>query len=299
MAESFVQEIKTNPSIKTYDYSIDLISKDDYLNQIISQYDNKLRRIAEENERNELKATSFKSSFDNITKQYNEAQIAYETAIKESIQNSNEILVRLKNIFDVDLTDESLKKEVYLKLKLNIEQLSTSNKHDNLSNSTLKWSNELNAYHAKVLMTYLDTVFKCIDNDIEANVEKKKWQVTIDQLLISHEEDKKMLIKTIEQQKENNKQLGQRISTVEQEKFTVAKQKDQTIAMLNKQLNNGINMSYLKNIFISFLTTKDSSIQEGLLPVIFTSLQFNESEIKQVKDERSRNSSSLFSYFTK
>lgn len=260
-----------------------------------------MRRIAEENERNESKATSIKSSLDNMTNQFNEAQLNYETAIKESIQNSNEILVRLKNIFDVDLTDELLKKEVYLKLKANIEQLSTnnnSNKQESLNN-TSKWSKELNAFHSKILMTYLDTVFKCIDSDIEANADKKKWQVTIDQLLISHEEDKKMLIKTIEQQKGNIKQLGQKINTLEHEKFTVAKQKDQTIAMLNKQLNNGVNMNYLKNIFISFLTTKDSSIQEGLLPVIFTSLQFNESEIKQVKDERSKNTSSLFSYFTK
>ena len=60
LAESFIKEIKNNKSIKTYDYINDLKAKDDYLTQIINQYEDKLKRIVKENELNESKISKQK-----------------------------------------------------------------------------------------------------------------------------------------------------------------------------------------------------------------------------------------------
>ena len=49
---------------------------------------------------------------------------------------------------------------------------------------------------------------------------------------------------------------------------------------------------------ISFLTTNDESIKDGLLPVIYTGLQFNESEIKQINDYKEKPKKSLLSIFS-
>ena len=47
------KEISSNPTVKTYDYNKDLKSKDEYLSQIILQYEDKLKRILKENELNQ------------------------------------------------------------------------------------------------------------------------------------------------------------------------------------------------------------------------------------------------------
>jgi len=56
-------------------------------------------------------------------------------------------------------------------------------------------------------------------------------------------------------------------------------------------------LNYLKNIMISFLSSNDKSIQDGLLPVIYKSLDFNESEVKMVQEGRNKNGYGILSYF--
>ena len=55
--------------------------------------------------------------------------------------------------------------------------------------------------------------------------------------------------------------LNQKIGNLEQEKYNIAKQKDQTIDILSKELNKGININYLRNVVISFLTSKEESVR--------------------------------------
>jgi len=54
--------------------------------------------------------------------------------------------------------------------------------------------------------------------------------------------------------------LNTKISNLEQEKYNIAKQKDQTIEILSKELNKGVNINYLRNVLISFLTSKEESV---------------------------------------
>ena len=54
--------------------------------------------------------------------------------------------------------------------------------------------------------------------------------------------------------------MNQKISNLEQEKYNIAKQKDQTIDILSKELNKGVNINYLRNVLISFLTSKEESV---------------------------------------
>jgi hypothetical protein len=294
LAESTTNEMNSNPQNKIIDYAKDIQSKDDYLNQIILQYENKLKRILSENEQNENKIKTLRATNDSLQSQLLKAKESYENSIQNAIQMSNDILIHIKNLFDVDLSDESVRTEVYNRIDKSIENII-----DVTNKESSPWQRELIVFHQKLLKNNLDTVFKIVDIELSELNQKSKWQNTIDQLILSQQEEKNKLFKTLEQNNLNIKTLNQKIAMLEQEKFNIAKQKDLTIEMLNKQINSGVNMNYLKNILISFLTTKDESIQEGLLPVIFTSLQFNESEKKVVKDARPKQGGSLLSFFSK
>ena len=47
---------------------------------------------------------------------------------------------------------------------------------------------------------------------------------------------------------------------MENDKYSLARQKDQTIEILNKEINKGVNINYLKNILFSFITTSEESV---------------------------------------
>jgi hypothetical protein len=59
----------------------------------------------------------------------------------------------------------------------------------------------------------------------------------------------------------NIQDLKTKINNLENEKYNIARQKDQTIEILNKEINKGVNVNYLKNILFSFITTSDESVK--------------------------------------
>jgi len=67
-------------------------------------------------------------------------------------------------------------------------------------------------------------------------------------------------MKVIEGIKLENLNLKTKISNLESEKYNLVRQKDQTIDILNKELNKGVNVGFLKNIIISFLTSSEESV---------------------------------------
>ena len=294
LAESFIKEIKNNKSIKTYDYINDLKAKDDYLTQIINQYEDKLKRIVKENELNESKISKQKINNNKLLNDIKINEKKYEECIKNCIQHSNDIFINLKNIFDVDLSENSVKKEVYNKINTSINNLSNE---INLDKENI-WGNELILFIQKILNNYLDLSYKIIDNELNEFNQKQKYQTMIDQLLLTQQEEKNKMFKLNEEHKNSIKNLNQKISSLEQEIFDLNKQKDLSNEMLNKQINKEVNLFYLKKIMISFLTTNDESIKDGLLPVIYTGLQFNESEIKQINDYKEKPKKSLLSIFS-
>ena len=242
LAESTTNEMNSNPQNKIIDYSKDIQSKDDYLNQIILQYENKLKRILSENEQNENKIKTLRATNDSLQSQLLKAKESYENSIQNAIQMSNDILIHIKNLFDVDLSDESVRTEVYNRIDKSIENII-----DVTNKESSPWQRELIVFHQKLLKNNLDTMFKIVDIELSELNQKSKWQNTIDQLILSQQEEKNKLFKTLEQNNLNIKTLNQKIAMLEQEKFNIAKQKDLTIEMLNKQINSCVNINYLKN----------------------------------------------------
>jgi hypothetical protein len=54
-----------------------------------------------------------------------------------------------------------------------------------------KWVQELRSFISKTLLSYLDITFKQISSDKNFAAQKIKWQTTLDQIALSHEEELK------------------------------------------------------------------------------------------------------------
>ena len=298
--KELIEQLKKFPSIKLYDYDKDLKNKDNYLTQIINQYEEKIKKLAKENEdmQNNLKEIQLNQN------QINEEKLRIENIIKNILEKSNEINIQLKNIFDMDniSNDESVIKEIYSKIKENINNLkladdmNNTNQNNNDNNNINIWLNELNNFIILLLNELQDNIFKILEREKEDTQEKNKYQKTIDEILLNHQDEKNKLFIELEGDRNKMKNLYAKIAELEKEKYDISKDKETSIQRLNKQINSGVNLNYLKNIMISFLSSNDKNIQDGLLPVIYKSLDFNQSEIKVVHENRNK-SNGFFSYF--
>ena len=302
--KELIEQLKNNPSIKLYDFEKDLINKDNYLTQIINQYEEKLKNLIKENESVENKLKELQTNQIQLNQENSKEKIILENSIKSMLEKSNEINIQLKNIFDMDniSNDDNVIKEIYAKIKENINNLKTiydsnnSNQNNNNNNDINIWLNELNNFIILLLNELQDNIYKIVEKEKEESQEKNKYQKTIDEIMINHQNEKNALFIELEGNRNKLKNLYAKITELEKEKYKISKEKENSIQILNKQINSGVNLNYLKNIMISFLSSNDKSIQNGLLPVIYKSLDFNQSEIKLVQENRNK-SNGILSYF--
>ena len=300
--KELIEQLKNNPSIKLYDFEKDLKNKDNYLTQIINQYEEKLKNLIKENESVESKLKELQNNHSQLNQETSKGKIILENNIKLMLEKSNEINIQLKNIFDMDniTNDDNIIKEIYEKIKENINNLKTIYEQNNLNpnnnNDINIWLNELNNFIILLLNELQDNIFKILEKEKEEYQEKNKYQKTIDEIMINHQNEKNALFMELEGNRNKLNNLNNKIIELEKEKHKISKEKENSIKILNKQINSGVNLNYLKNIMISFLSSNDKNIQERLLPVIYKSLDFNQSEIKTVQENRNK-SNGILSYF--
>ena len=300
--KELIEQLKNNPSIKLYDFEKDLKNKDNYLTQIINQYEEKLKNLIKENESVESKLKELQNNHSQLNQETSKGKIILENNIKLMLEKSNEINIQLKNIFDIDniTNDDNIIKEIYEKIKENINNLKTIYEQNNLNpnnnNDINIWLNELNNFIILLLNELQDNIFKILEKEKEEYQEKNKYQKTIDEIMINHQNEKNALFMELEGNRNKLNNLNNKIIELEKEKHNISKEKENSIKILNKQINSGVNLNYLKNIMISFLSSNDKNIQDRLLPVIYKSLDFNQSEIKTVQENRNK-SNGILSYF--
>ena len=306
LAKEMIDQLKNDTNIKIYDYEKDLKNKDIYLTQIINQHEEKIKKLNQEKEEISKKFKSLQTAQDLIKDEISNEKIYFENIIKNILEKTSEININLKSIFDMDnfSNDDSFIKEIYGKIKENITNLKSICDSNNINinsnhNNMNIWLNELNNFIIILMNELLDNTFKIVEKEKEESEEKNKYQKTIDEIMLNNQDEKNKLFIEIEKSRKKIQDLYLKITDLEKEKYNISKEKENSIQLLNKQKTSGANLNYLKNIMISFLSTNDKSIQDGLLPVIYKSLDFNESEIKNVVEGRNKNGYGIFSYFKK
>lgn len=189
LEENFRVSLNQNPSIKIYDYNLDLLQKDETLNKIITTYDDKMQRLSKELENNEKKILAMNEKNKKMQKEVDEIKLNYENEkklhehnLREIIQQYTDIVIQLKNTLEVDLSDETLKEDVYNKLKEGIQNIEKTEEN-------WKWLGELRLSIAKAMMIFHDITFKQINLEENYSQQKTKWQYTLDQVLLSNEEE--------------------------------------------------------------------------------------------------------------
>ena len=185
--------MNSNESINTFDYKKDLEWKEETINQIVNQYEDKMQRLTNELENNEKRIFAVNEKCKKLSKEIEDSKMnmemekrKYEDSIKEIIKTSSEIVIQMKNTLEVDLSDEQIEEEVYNKIK---EMLNGLSKNDDQNYS--KWLTELKLFISKSFMSFHDIIFKQIRLEKIFSAQKIKWQTTVDHIALGHEEEMK------------------------------------------------------------------------------------------------------------
>lgn len=279
-------------SIMIYDFERDIKTKEETLQQIILQYDERIKRLNAEiesyaeavAENKDIKALSIV--------EVERTRNFFEFGIQEIITSCSDAFTQLKNVKEVEFAGEDLKKEVFSKLSKLIEELKSNevkignnfnsntssgkiNYSSNLTSiiygtSSKKWVNEIKIFCCQILKFLMDNQFKFVGLQEEMNEQKIKWQTTLDQIIISQDEElhssKLSNIKYISEDKiiEETRlmvsSLNSKITNLEQDKYNIAKLKDQQIDILNRENNKRVNINLLKSVLLKIFTTDDVSV---------------------------------------
>lgn len=303
-------------SIETYDFDRQIKNCDETISMIIEQYDERVKRLKNENEKYEEMIMKNKEVKAMCMFEVERTRLFFEKGIKEVIIQLDEVKNHIKNVNEAGFLEEDIKKEVFSKLKLRIDDIKQREISMNLINNDQtkdlkliseseslfgqtnnRWIMEIKDFILSILTLQYENMIKhqCLTEEL---YEKRiKFQNTIDSLIKSNEEEGLSKERLIESLKETIISLNQRISVIEQDKYNVVKLKDQQIEVLSKENNKKINVNMLKSVLIQIFTTSDQSIQDTVLPVIFTALKFSESEVLKIKEYRSKVGGGLFGLF--
>ncbi len=167
--------------------------KEETINQIVNQYEDKMHRLTKEIENNEKKILAVNEKCKKLAKEIEDSKLnnemekrRYEDSIKEIIKASSEIIIQMKNTLEVDLSDDQIQEEVYNRIK---EMLTTLSKGEDQINS--KWLVELRLFLSRSFMSFHDIIFKQINLEKIFSGQKLKWQTTVDHIALGHEEEMK------------------------------------------------------------------------------------------------------------
>lgn len=87
----------------------------------------------------------------------------------------------MKNLTEVDLSDEAVRKQVINEIKEEINKFSSQHEHH--------WLNELRICISKNFLSFLDQVNKNLSLDRHIETQKEKFQLTLDQTIHMNEEE--------------------------------------------------------------------------------------------------------------
>jgi len=176
--EDFKKVLFSNETIKTYDYVNDIVKREETINLMMKQYEDRMNRLNTELVNSENKFFQANKNYKNSVKEvedykktFDDLKLTWENSIKEVIQSrytktefSSDISNQMKNLGEVDLSDDTVRKQVFNEIKEEINKFSSQHEY--------QWLNELRVCISKNFLSFLELTNK--NMSLERHIESQK-----------------------------------------------------------------------------------------------------------------------------
>ncbi len=176
--EDFKKVLFSNETIKTYDYVNDIVKREETINLMMKQYEDRMNRLNNELVNSENKFFQANKNYKNSVKEvedykktFDDLKLTWENSIKEVIQSrytktefSSDISNQMKNLGEVDLSDDTVRKQVFNEIKEEINKFSSQHEY--------QWLNELRVCISKNFLSFLELTNKNLS--LERHIESQK-----------------------------------------------------------------------------------------------------------------------------
>lgn len=274
--------------IVEYNYS-DLTKSDETINQVILQYDERIKRLNNELEKNENNIGKFKIKENESKIILDHLDYFYNNSIKLMLSNLNDIIYQIKSLIDdTNIGYREEHKSIFESFKTSIINENknceasitlegvSQNLKDKLSPETIESLDKQKLFNTQWLKEMknisLESILILINNlihnvEFENTLKEKDNQLKNSFKLLESNHIKEINLKNkmIESLNDNISFLNEKLESLEQDKKNLLNVKEDQIESLNKELLKTANVKMLKSVIFQLLTTEDVSVSLLLL----------------------------------
>mmetsp|Transcript_19929 Transcript_19929/g.19962 ORF Transcript_19929/g.19962 Transcript_19929/m.19962 type:complete len:250 (-) Transcript_19929:20-769(-) len=120
----------------------------------------------------------------------------------------------------------------------------------------------------------------------ELQTQEKAWRATCDALMHEKEEMKVQISRLKVEMSKKQEEFQGTLMHLQQEKDFVAQEKSREIKQLQSEIKKSINVPYLKHVLIQYFCTDELDVQDRLINVLSTLLQFAPEEMTKIREHR-------------
>lgn len=283
--KEFFSNINENMNdIVEYNYN-DLTKSDETINQVIIQYDERIKRLNNEMEKNEKNIEKFKSKENESRILMDHLDYFYNNSIKLILSNLNDLMYQTKSILeDTNLGYREDHRSIFENFKASILKENQNceanitlegvlqNLKDKLSKETIdnidkqklfntQWLKEMKNINLEVLLILINTLIHNIEFENALKEKDSQLKNSFKLLESNHTKEISLKNKMIESLNENITFLNEKLDSSEQDRKNLINVKEQQIETLNKELLKTANVNMLKSVIFQLLTTDDVSVR--------------------------------------
>lgn len=141
--------------------------------------------------------------------------------------------------------------------------------------------------HCSILLKSLyETSKRLLHARSELKSQDQAWRATCDALLIEKDEFKQQAIRVRNEVAGKVEEYEREIRKLREDKGNDMMRYEKKIRKLEEDIAKGVNQPYLKHVLLQFICTTDGQVQERLLNVVSTILNFSQEEMLKIKEAR-------------
>ena len=273
-----------NDSLTVYNYDRDLLERDKTIEMIVDQYERRMADLKRENEANQsridemmTKSLKFEARSHLLKAQNNENLDKLNLEIMQVLQEANECTIKLANLAEIEQDD--VKKSILNEIT---EEIKVFN--GKTGNEKFVWADQLREIMCVTFEKWALDLNRIIKLEMQIENLKERHKVTMEQVVINREEDNKKWEGKMSEMRDKLTKLTKMIENEREIYRKNVERLETQNSQMSKENNKGVNIGFLKNVLLSYLTTTESSVKEKMLPVIYTMLNFNDDDIAKVSE---------------
>ena len=241
--------------------------------KVVDQYEDRMRRMKETADAYELKNESLQTLYKELQEQLSEAQEKQKLAqdTKNLVSESSQVYEQIMNIVFEEELDSQKVSEIHNCIRTFVETQKGEVAREHLGN---------------IYKSMADITRRLMHSRNEIATQEKAWRATCDALVHEKEELKSQMTRLKNDLAKKTEEYAGNLHRLKEDNQKHLQEAQREVDFYKSELKKQVNLAYLKHVLLQYFCSTETAVQERLISVITTLLNFSSDEIAKVKESR-------------